>query len=759
VDHRTPRAARPPRHARRPVGRRPRAAGLLAALSAAAVAAPAAVAPAAATAALPDGRAYELVSPADKGGQSPTFQRDLSGAVTPDGGRAALWALTPFPGAPTGTQTRGVMERTADGWRTTYVGPRDLHLTTANLPAMGAISDDLATWVVRARCGGILNNCDTDADLPGAVDFLFGRYDVPDLQTIPRYQPEPGAQPSGVLRTIGGEQTWIANGTVEPATAQAVIAWGPQRGFTALSEAPGVPPAQWCPASMAYPRPVNDYASLGGTSIATVSADGTRVFFDSTGVDGSCGVRRAYVRDAGPDRLLGTGDDAIAEVSRSQLATPDAQQAVTVLGASEDGSTVWFTTAERLTDDDGGTQVDIYRWRGAPTGGGVAGGTVTRLTRGDDPARQGTSPRLVSASRDGSVVTFFSDGVLLPGMTTTGAFRLDYYVHDEHGLRAVVDLQVSWIYFVVRDSTPDGRYTLIQTTQRLTGTRAAGTQLYRYDRETGETLCIACDVAPTGSDAVAAKRLAPEALVRIMTDDGRRVYFNSEDGISPRDTNDANDVYEWRDGVVSLISGGADVGPSQLYSTTPSGDDVFFLTPERLVGWDGDSQNDIYDARVGGGFPEPPAGDPAQCEGDGCRPGGNRPPDPPLPGSETYRGPEELAPERAAAAYRLRPVGAAQRRRLARGRAATVVVETTQAGRLRAVVRARVGRRAQRVAAATAVARAAGTTRLRVRLSRAARRQLKRSRRLRVTVVVSYSRVRGTQRRSCLLRTRAGSSR
>ena len=61
-------------------------------------------------------------------------------------------------------------------------------------------------------------------------------------------------------------------------------------------------------------------------------------------------------------------------------------------------------------------------------------------------------------------------------------------------------------------------------------------------------------------------------------------------------------VYEYREGNVSLISSGQDTRGSELDFISPMGTDVFFQTFDQLVSRDTDSQEDTYDARVDGGF-------------------------------------------------------------------------------------------------------------------------------------------------------------
>lgn len=118
-----------------------------------------------------------------------------------------------------------------------------------------------------------------------------------------------------------------------------------------------------------------------------------------------------------------------------------------------------------------------------------------------------------------------------------------------------------------------------------------------------------------------------------MSDDGSRLFFQSPVALAPGALDDvqigsaeglpvfAQNVYEWENGRVFLISDGRDtttnMGPETLCARTvsatsrggapssvcllgtdASGNDVFFSTADRLAGQDVDSELDYYDARV-----------------------------------------------------------------------------------------------------------------------------------------------------------------
>jgi hypothetical protein len=99
---------------------------------------------------------------------------------------------------------------------------------------------------------------------------------------------------------------------------------------------------------------------------------------------------------------------------------------------------------------------------------------------------------------------------------------------------------------------------------------------------------------------------------------------------------------------VSLLSGGASSTSDQEATISPSGRDVFFVTSQGLSPQDSDGQADIYDARLGPGFPALPS--PRKpCEGDACQGPLTNPAPVLVPGSASQAPGENLAPPAKAA--------------------------------------------------------------------------------------------------------------
>ena len=140
---------------------------------------------------------------------------------------------------------------------------------------------------------------------------------------------------------------------------------------------------------------------------------------------------------------------------------------------------------------------------------------------------------------------------------------------------------------------------------------------------------------------------------RSVSSDGDRIFFDTPAPLVPQATNSdsgVRDVYEWENGVVYLISSGRSTHNSYFLDNSENGDDVFFATNEGLVPGDTDGAYDVYDARVPQpGDNPPPAAVP--CEGSACQ----GPPSvaSPLaaPASATFSGLGNIAPEPAPAPF------------------------------------------------------------------------------------------------------------
>jgi hypothetical protein len=154
-------------------------------------------------------------------------------------------------------------------------------------------------------------------------------------------------------------------------------------------------------------------------------------------------------------------------------------------------------------------------------------------------------------------------------------------------------------------------------------------QAYRYDVSSQRLSCVSC--AP---DKVTTQHRIEDlnnvrGQGREIDKEGKRVFFATATKLVPQAEHEVENVYEWEQagtggcqleeqegGCIYLLSSGKSPDPSFYLDNDESGENVFFTTGEGLVKSDTDQSYDVYDARVGGGFPEPPP--PAEC-GGACR--------------------------------------------------------------------------------------------------------------------------------------------
>ena len=236
--------------------------------------------------------------------------------------------------------------------------------------------------------------------------------------------------------------------------------------------------------------------------------------------------------------------------------------------------------------------------------------------------------------------------------------------------------------------TPDGRFLVFLSHAALTAddTRGEGgpTQVYRYDAQTGAIVRVS--VGQHGfndnGNAGSTDPQAESAIVRAsfgwlagvgaargdltMSDDGQYVFFQSPVALAPGALNEvqvnnppgrtlAENVYEYHDGNVSLISDGRDTTANsaalgiptstRLLGVDRSGRNVFFAAGDQLTSQDTDTNRDYYDARICEEAspcvaPPPPPG--AGCSEEACRGQAPGAPSSSTPGSQTFTGPGNL---------------------------------------------------------------------------------------------------------------------
>jgi hypothetical protein len=214
-------------------------------------------------------------------------------------------------------------------------------------------------------------------------------------------------------------------------------------------------------------------------------------------------------------------------------------------------------------------------------------------------------------------------------------------------------------------TTPDGRFLIFESPRRLTGSEDTSTvgQLFEYDAQTEALARVSigqfgyndngnttvAEYAPAIAVPEYAVTTRPtEAASRLSLSEDGRVFFTSRDALTPQAIEGRENVYEYGDGEVSLISPGDEAAPlqtgqSRLLGVDESGGDVFFFTTDSLVPQDTDTQASWYDARAAGGFPAPPST--PDCSEGACQgPLGAAPPLPVPGGSATTAAEGELAP-------------------------------------------------------------------------------------------------------------------
>jgi hypothetical protein len=615
---------------------------------------------AAGTHTLPDGRSYEQVSPVGKNGADVD---PATGMAAVDGNRFFFVSKGSFAGQPTSLSTEYspyLATRGPAGWTTEGISLPNGHLTLGNAGYQG-FTPDLSKGVIQWQENG-----------------RFGPFD-PSAPTTAGF--------NSYIRDNEAGSFTLASGTENGTSNSGGFVWG-SRDFSmiALSSLSPLAPSSGCPDDGAkycayesengvlrlasvLPNGEPVEGAIGNRPFRcnfehAVSDDGHRLFFTS-----NVGEHDLYAREDGISTTL---------ISASERTLPGGASGNEVNYQSAEaahGDKVLFTTKNSLVDADGDSTNDLYMYDyGEPAGQHLtlisedhnpnppAGAQVHGYFANGTPEGCGG---LVGASEDLRRVYFVANNQITPGGPEGTGPKL--YLWDDTGASPKVvylgtlDASTSENEFrgdariwaapaigpgdlqIPRQArwSRDGRFLAFISTASLTGFDNEGEpEVFRYDAVAEQLSCATCvaDSRPsTGTIAfnTAQPQVKPVNHLPANVSDSGEVFFSTARGLLPEDSNGQVDVYEY-DGALALISAGSGASGSFFLDASPSGSDAYFITADRLVGWDRDSNIDVYDARVGGGFPEP-GFVPPPCEGEACLEAAQAPNDA-TPGSSSYSG-------------------------------------------------------------------------------------------------------------------------
>jgi DNA-binding beta-propeller fold protein YncE len=643
---------------------------------------------------LPDDRAYELVSPSQKAGADVAVPGHAGGLFAEENilrinassgssssPKVTYTSWTSFGAAASSpSANQYISERTPDGWETANVSPFGF-LVNALKPPYRGFSPDLE------RSAFVVDQPALTSEAQEGFQNLYLR-DTQSGQIQALTVEEPQFKPSnnssedfcagyGGASNDGSRAFFAANGAMAGApegTGFSLYEWSKESGLSLLSVLPNEEAAK--PAEKSGFGAGSGLCSIDQRIIANaVSADGRTVFW-TYGGKYSGANRPLFARLDGAETL---------ELDQKQASAKGPSGEGTYWAATADGQKAFFSAPGKLTTSSEAAG-QIYRFEPSAS----TGERLTDLTPGPvAPEVQG----VIGASQDGSDLYFVAKGALTgedEGPTgekaETGANNL-YLWHEGEGLR-----------FIARLSGEEDSYDWEPIPQNLTARVSADGDLaflssaaeelsgyenhifpgsacepglensyigdpycpeaYLYDATANTLACASCN--PTGQRPEGPAEVPnwsnPFEGPRYLSADGTRLFFESRDSLVGADENHQRDVYEYEqsgagtctsqsptyakasNGCLYLISSGRSEDDSYLIDASEEGEDVYFSTRQALVGWDENPDYDVYDAREGGGFAEPPLIRPI-CEGDACKPAPALPPPPGAsPGTATFQG-------------------------------------------------------------------------------------------------------------------------
>jgi hypothetical protein len=665
--------------------------------------------PASASTGLPDGRAYEMVSPPQKNGALlGGFIFGPIPQIAEDGSRVLMGTLQCFGGAEACVAVRArtgslsAFTRTTAGW-------------TPSALTLPATQFSVNTFVLSsAETGAGVFSAPTP---PDGEDHLYLRTSGGPVEDVGPVSP-PAAGPNlNAVQNLGG----AASADLARVLYETDPVW-PESGekfTTALFEYTGTGNSEPALVGASAGRDlISDCGTaLGGEdgpggSRGAVSDYGHIAYFTAracaTGTGANLGasvpVNEVYARIEGeetghpevPGVRVAASTVAISEPRAPQVPPAQAEAQIDCTSAScqentcdspsceenwrpayfqqtsSDGSKAVFSSAQQLIDsatqdsNPEDTAAPCNEMTG-PNGCNVylfdfalpRGHRLLDVSAGAKPVVGGPRAQgVIAVSADGSHVYFVARGVLTDAANDRGQSAQEgaenLYVfardatHPQGHVTFITTLpesdpatQEAIVSPHVRTAnvTPDGRFLVFTSGGALTPdlTRVDGAQqVFRYDAQAGRLTRLSIGqngYNENGNAGAGDAYIAPawKGFARpgtgradpTMSNDGEYVFFMSPVALAPGAAESvpigvaeahpaqyAENVYEYHDGTVSLISDGHDTAAGPAFACEPlvstvcligsdaTGANVFFTTTDELVKQDTDTELDLYDARI-----------------------------------------------------------------------------------------------------------------------------------------------------------------
>jgi hypothetical protein len=466
---------------------------------------------------LPDNRAYELLTPPNKGSAEDMFARPPANAEfrnidtgypSESGDGFLLETRAAFGPFPASFANAYVFSRAPSGWSYTSLASPQI----GDVQSIGRSAFDpadlsrVATQDFVGSASGAAGATPESVLGPPGGPYTPLRLDSPVHNVLQLAETEI----VGASRHLGLLVLESTNHTLA-AGAKTLI-----EGASALYESAGAGECRSTSTNCALlslnpqGKPFTCGAILGrdrylGRRAGAVSADGSRIIFtapDPYAQNKGAGCWNGATTNTPQLYLRSAG--ATVEVSAPSPAAPEATaHPAMYAGASADGSRVLFLSEAELTADDAGIHdLELYQWQAggagecgasSPAYNPASKGCLTRVSAGESGSAAAAVAFVPAISPDGSSVYFTAAGQLTPNAPKPGGEQVNLYRYDTAAAPAAATAYVAtvsaldyptadveesasggWLgdTALVPDAnwytTPDGRYLLFASQRELT---------------------------------------------------------------------------------------------------------------------------------------------------------------------------------------------------------------------------------------------------------------------------------------------------